>query len=162
MQGEIVVKQGFSVIGFAKNGSHQQPQDKGVISSLWKQVKQRKQEIQNTMDEHTITGICLPPRSAHYFYIAGVEVESGQHIPNGMSVHTFPTYTYIRYRHKGPVSRLFDTYGKIWEEWFPASGHSLIKGPELEIVNVKHSADPNSEEYEMDIYIPIKLGTLND
>jgi AraC family transcriptional regulator len=34
MQGEIVIKKGFSVIGFAKNGSHQQSRDKSGIFSL--------------------------------------------------------------------------------------------------------------------------------
>jgi AraC family transcriptional regulator len=160
MQGEIIVKQGFSVVGFAKNGLRQQSEDKQLVSVLWEKIEQRKQEIQNAVDEDTITGICLPPKSTHYFYIAGVEVQHGRHIPEGMSVHTFPTYTYIRYKHKGPASSLTHTYEKIWKDWLPASGYSPIEeGPELEMVRSRHSIHPN-EDYEVDIYIPIKLGAL--
>jgi hypothetical protein len=33
--------------------------------------------------------------------------------------------------------------------------------PELEVVNVLHCPNPFSDDYEMDIYIPIKLGKTN-
>lgn len=157
MQGEIIVKQGFSVMGFAKNHSHRDLHD----AVLWTKFEQRKREIQNAVNQHTLTGISLPPKSTHCFYIAGVEVQNGQHIPEGMSVHTFPTYTYIRYRHKGPASRFADTYKKIWEEWLPASGYSYIQeGPELEVIDSRSCSNPDSEDYKVDIYIPIKLGTF--
>ena len=79
-------------------------------------------------------------------------------IPNGMSVHTFPSFTYLQFKHRGPITSLGSTYNSIWNEWLPNSPYSMIEGPALEIVNTAIHSNLYSDTYEMDIYIPIKLG----
>ncbi|MBM7702930.1 GyrI-like domain-containing protein [Metabacillus iocasae] len=159
MQGKIVVKRGFSVVGVAKKGSHQNEKDATLISDLWEEILSRQLEVADTLENDVITGICIPPRSDDYFYIAGMEVCETERIPEGMSVHTFPTFTYVRYTHKGSVKHLFRTYEAIWSDWFPKTGYELVDGPELEVVTVDKASHPFSDQYEMDIYLPIKIGS---
>ncbi|WP_239422168.1 GyrI-like domain-containing protein [Bacillus sp. CGMCC 1.16541] len=129
-----------------------------LIGNLWEEMLNRQTEVNHTVENNVITGICIPPRSDDYFYIAGMEVSDTERIPEGMSVHTFPTFTYVRYTHKGSVKQLFRTYEAIWSEWFPKTGYELVDGPELEIVQATKAKHPDSDDYEMDIYIPIKVG----
>lgn len=158
MQGVLVKKEAFSVVGIAKKGSHTIPSDSGLIASLWNEMTKRRDEVKYRTFPSLLTGICIPPASNDYFYIAGVETDSTD-LPKGMELFHFPAYNYLKYLHKGSARTLFETYGKIWGEWFPASGYSLVKdGPELEIVDVEKYPDPYTEDYEMEIYIPIEIG----
>ncbi|MFC0271860.1 GyrI-like domain-containing protein [Metabacillus herbersteinensis] len=155
MEGEIVIKKDFSIIELSNNRIYQQPKDTGVISSFWGIIQRGKQEINRYLNEHTLTGICM----GECTYIAGVEILARESIPDGVSTHTFPTYTYIRYRHYGSVSTLHNTYSKISEELLLNSDHhSMSDGPWLEVVNTKKYPNPYSENCKLDIYIPIKLG----
>lgn len=155
MKGEVMIKEPFSVMGVAKRGSHTNPVDSQVIASLWDEMMKRKNEVDNPTENKVITGICIPPASNDYFYIAGIETDRTDRLPEGMEVFTFNACKYLKFLHKGNVVNLFSTYGKIWGEWLPASGFQLAEGPELEIVNVEQFPNPFSEDYEMDIYIPI-------
>lgn len=151
MQGKVVYKEGFSVIGIAKNGEYQK-------ENLLKQILKEKEMISSSKVPHMITGICMAPKKENYFYIAGTEVADTTCIPNGMSVHTFPSFTYLQFKHRGPITSLGSTYNSIWNEWLPNSPYSMIEGPALEIVNTAIHSNLYSDTYEMDIYIPIKLG----
>jgi AraC family transcriptional regulator len=155
MNYRLVTKESFTVIGFDAKGSHRNPEDKELIGSLWESISKRRHELEYPHNPEIVTGICIPPASNDYYYIAGIEVNDDAEVPPGMSRHSFPENHYMVFTHKGPVTRLFDTYARIWGEWFPASGYKMVDGPELEIVDYGICSDPFSEQYEMDIYIPI-------
>ena len=51
-----------------------------------------------------------------------------------------------------------DAMPRVWErifsEWFPATGYEHAGGPEMEVY--LSDADPSSEDYYSEIWIPIK------
>ncbi|TYR81574.1 AraC family transcriptional regulator [Priestia megaterium] len=158
MHGKIVYKEGFSVIGIAQNGAHHNKKDEHLINRLWDQMLKKTNSVPHKKHPHIVTGICIPPNHDEYFYIAGVEALDATSIPKGMSVHTFPSFTYIQYRHIGSIQQLFLTYEKIWNQWLPQSGYELVDGPTLEVAHTLLHPDLYSHTSEMDIYIPIKIG----
>lgn len=64
MQGKVVYKEGFSVIGIAKNGEYQK-------ENLLKQILKEKEMITSSKEPHMITGICMAPKKKIIFILQG-------------------------------------------------------------------------------------------
>ncbi len=157
MQGQIVYKEGFSVVGVAQKRSKLNKRDDNIVRALWEQVEQNQSTIPHRTHDYIMTGICLPPCENDYFYIAGIEVNDSTTIPKGMNVHTFPAYTYIQYEHKGTFKSLDKTYEMIQNNWLSQSGYQAIPGPTLEIVDTSTHFNVDNDII-IKIYIPIKIG----
>ncbi|KGX92107.1 transcriptional regulator [Pontibacillus halophilus JSM 076056 = DSM 19796] len=156
---KLVVKESFTVIGVSNKGSHQNSEDDDVIKHLWGEMKTRYKEVD--VEAETITGVCLPPRSDDYFYIAGVESDKIVNLPIGMKSFTFPACQYLVFLHEGHINTLFDTYHQIWNVLLPESSYQLAEGPELEVVHIQQDLNPYSDDYVMEIWIPVQNANIS-
>ncbi|AZB42058.1 AraC family transcriptional regulator [Bacillus sp. FJAT-42376] len=123
------------------------------IPGLW----EKAEEMIESKGAKRITGVCLPPRSDHYFYTCGLEMaEVDFHAVQGMTVHTFPEQDYLVFIHKGSADRIPGTYAEIWKT-FDDEGYKLKKGaPEIEVVESCMFGKETDAEYEMEIWIPVE------
>jgi predicted transcriptional regulator YdeE len=87
-------------------------------------------------------------------YIAGVEVNPGYVAPAGFELVTIPAGNYLEVTHSGNISNLAQSYGKAYGVVFPQSGLEMREGPHLELYN--STLDPNSDDFNMGILIPVK------
>jgi len=94
---------------------------------------------------------CISDES-HFSYIAGVEVGRLNNIPQGMFLKNIPPAKYAVFTHKGPLSRLKNTYNYIYGAWLPYSGYELAELDTIEVYNINSGSDDRSFE----VYIPIK------
>ena len=147
-----VIKDSFVIVGYSSagkwNGDIVYP-----IPQLWEEATKF---IDNNINE--IVGVCLPPRSDHYFYTCGIEIESVDYfkIENGMTLHTFPEQKYVVFKHIGPSNKIPNTYWKLWRV-FDEEGYMIKEGmPEIEVVKVDMVGKEESEEYEMEIWVPVQ------
>jgi AraC family transcriptional regulator len=124
------------------------------IPELW--MKANKFNSDNNVNE--IVGVCLPPRSDHYFYTCGIEIDSVDfhRIETGMTLHTFPEQLYVVFKHIGNVKEIPSTYWTLWEV-FDKEGYKIKEGmPEIEIVKRNMFGKEETDEYEMEIWIPVE------
>ncbi|MFS8603341.1 GyrI-like domain-containing protein [Priestia megaterium] len=153
MEFKEVIKEDFVMVGFSGAGKW----TKEVvypISELWD--KAYKSFL--TKNPKQIIGVCLPPRSDHYFYTCGIEISSVLYseIGEGTTVHTFPAQRYVVFKHTGPATMIPNTYGKLWDT-FDSNGYKIKPGaPEIEIVNSDMAGQEQSPLYEMEIWIPVE------
>lgn len=56
--------------------------------------------------------------------------------------------------HRGPLSKPGETYDPIYGEWIPASEYEYDDSNEIEWYDERF--DPDAEDAEFDIYVPIK------
>jgi AraC family transcriptional regulator len=85
---------------------------------------------------------------------AALEVSAYHDLPAGMEMLTVPEGQYAVFIHKGPASAAPATFGYIFAEWLPQSGHQLDNRPHFEILGDTYIHDsPLSEE---EIWVPIK------
>lgn len=75
-----------------------------IIPMLWEKLGVRVKEIANENQPVQMLGV-VQNRSFIYHYIAGIEVRSLQHIPEGMVGITLPTKAYAVYIHHGARHR---------------------------------------------------------
>jgi len=152
MEFTIQKKPAFSLIGYSGAGKWKQP-IVYPIPELWKKAEQ----FIKTHQPLYITGVCLPPRSDHYFYTCGIEQErvAYEEVNEGMTVHTFPFLRYAVFTHRGPAHLIPQTYDRIWNT-FDEEGFNLLPGgPEIERVSVSLFGKEKADDYEMEIWLPI-------
>ncbi|WP_368505132.1 GyrI-like domain-containing protein [Alkalihalophilus sp. As8PL] len=152
MEFKEMIKSAFVLVGFSAAGKWS-GDIVHPIPELW--AKSYKFIRENKANK--IVGVCLPPRSDHYFYTCGMESESVDFhkVEQGMTLHTFPTQKYLVFKHTGHVKGISTTYGRLWE-MFDKAGYQIKEGmPEIEIVDANMYGKEETDEYEMEILIPV-------
>ncbi|PFA63362.1 AraC family transcriptional regulator [Bacillus sp. AFS015802] len=152
MEFKEVVKEAFVMVGYSAPGSWG-----GDVSypipGLWEKAK----EFITRDQADQIIGVCLPPRSDDYYYTCGIEMDSAafRKMRSELTVHTFPKQKYVVFKHTGPSGNIPETYHKLWKV-FDQGGYLIEKGmPEIEVVDAHLFGKEDSNEYEMDIWIPV-------
>lgn len=133
MEFKEVIKEDFVLVGFSGAGKW----TKDVVYPIPRLWEKAYQSFLNKKPKQ-IVGVCLPPRSDHYFYTCGIEIDAALYseIGEGMTVHTFPSQKYVVFKHTGPATTIPNTYRELWDT-FDKSGYIIKPGmPEIEIVNI--------------------------
>jgi AraC family transcriptional regulator len=153
MEFKEIIKNSFVLVGYSAAGKWS-ADIVYPIPELW--AKSYKFISENNVDK--IVGVCLPPRSNHYFYTCGIEIESVDYdkVEKGMTLHTFPKHKYVVFKHIGPTKGIPNTYGELWTV-FDKEGYTIKEGmPEIEIVKTNMFGKEETDEYEMEIWVPVQ------
>ncbi len=129
-----------------------------VIPVLWQRFLKRESEVQHVAIENVGIGVSFDiekkGKDSEYFHLVGHPVSNTGEIPEGMTYRKIPAHDYAVFTHHGPLSTLGKTYDFIYGEWLPQSEYEYDDSNELEWYDERF--DPESEESEFDIYVPIK------
>jgi AraC family transcriptional regulator len=161
MTPKVVVVPSFKAIGMeAKFISILSPNKTNdiVIPKLWDQYSKRSAEIRNRASSADFGLIyCLDdPESPPYqcLYMCAAKVSDASVVPPGMVAREVPEGKYAVFTHKGTLDKLGHAMKYIHGSWIPNSGYDLDNRPELEVYDERFQL--NSEDSELDIYIPIR------
>jgi AraC family transcriptional regulator len=129
-----------------------------VIPQLFTQFFQRRAELPATKDGVTYGAChCLPPaqrtREDELVYLVGVDVPKGTTVPAGMKVWEVPAATYAIFTHRGPITRIDETYAYIFGTWMPRADYSPVDAPNVERYDGRFG--DGGEKSEMDIMIAV-------
>ena len=155
MEPRIVRRPAFDVIGMA---GHFTPSTTSRIPELWERFARGPMgTVPHRRGQHTY-GVCLDAdpatvEQAGFTYVAAVEVERIDHVPDDMIAVTIPANTYAVFTHSGHISRLPGTVKQAWGHWLPASRYTHVPGPDLELYDERW--DPMTGEGDIDILVPI-------
>jgi AraC family transcriptional regulator len=152
MKFKEIIKGSFVIVGYSAAGKW----DGDIVYPIPQLWNMAKNFIDDNINE--LVGVCLPPRSDHYFYTCGIEIESVDYfkIGKGVTLHTFPEQKYVVFKHIGPSKKIPNTYWELWKV-FDEEGYTIKEGlPEIEIVKTNMIGKEESEEYEMEIWIPVQ------
>ena len=90
-----------------------------------------------------------------FHYLSGVEVKSASDLPRDFESIAIPAQRYAVFVHSGHVSKMGETIGAIWHDWWPKSGHQHAGKPDL-IERYSEEFNPETGLGGMEILIPIK------
>ncbi|MBO8162801.1 MAG: AraC family transcriptional regulator [Brevibacillus sp.] len=146
-----VKRSAFTIIGLEHTGPYSTMDQ---LPKLWQDLFTRIDELTERVNEKAELGVCFD--EPHEFtYIVGVEAPSTANIPEGMTARHVPEHEYLVFTHRGHISKLSETYKKIYDEWLPQSGYQRDgDAPFFELYDERFQ--PDSEDSELDVYIPIK------
>ncbi len=150
MEPKIVEKASFNIVGMQYVGENKS----GEIPALWGMmmpVASKHVRVEGTCWYGVCE--CIGHESA-FSYVAGYEVPDLGMIPPGLIGKSVAAGKFAVFTHRGLLSELQATWGKIYSEWLPASGLERADGPDLELYDERFKHD--SADSELDIYIPVK------
>jgi AraC family transcriptional regulator len=154
MQPKLLRRPAFDVVGMA---GHFTPSTNTRIPELWARFARRMPEVQHRRGICTF-GLCVDPDpgasgDGAFKYVAAVEVERGDDVPEGMvSVHV-PENRYAVFTHRGHVSQLGATVKHVFDTWLAAQPVRRVPAPDFELYDERF--DPMTGDGEVDIYVPI-------
>ena len=156
MEPKIVDRNEILVIGLEQAYDQDSKQS---IPDLWRRLTERIGEIPGRKPDFAY-GICEPhdPSEGRFVYMAAVEVDSLEAVPDGMVGKTLPAQRYAVFTHKLQSSDIAadiePTLQYIWSTWLPQSGYDRTGAPDFELYDERF--DPVTLSGEIDFFIPIR------
>ena len=131
------------------------------IPQLWDAFLPRLAEIPHQTIPKISFGICVSKHQAiakhnpnEFVYIAAVQVDMlPAQLPDGMCSTLIPAGTYAVFTHKGSLSTFSETISYIYGQWQQTIERATDM-PDFEWYD--HRFNPQSNNSEIDVYIPIK------
>jgi len=135
-----------------------------VIKELWTRFMESGYEIEYMKDEGVYVGISWgykevgkgkeEKKETQFFHLVGAPVTEMSELPEGFTHKTISAQMYARFVHKGPLSKLGETYDYIFVTWLPESGYLYDTGKcDIELYDERFKS--GEEDSEFDIYVPI-------
>ncbi|MFH1439662.1 MAG: GyrI-like domain-containing protein [Candidatus Woesearchaeota archaeon] len=158
MEHKIVEKEEFVVVGMPVKVSLKEEGYKKNITDLWKKFIPKAWEIK-TRKSGLFFGICnalegIEGDECSFEYMACVEVDNINNLPNEMKSQVVPKAKYFVVTHKGKLENLGKTYCELEKEMKALNFEEDKTKIWLEIYDERFKE--NSDDSEFDIYSPLK------
>jgi len=152
MEFKEVEKPAMKFIGLGVNTSVEDASKKGPI--IWKEFMEKYNPITDSNCSTKTYGVCTGAneKECTFRYIACAESDNFKEIPEGMESVEIPSSKYLIFIHKGKISTLGETYGKIMQEIFKINKKQ--KDFWIELYDERWKED--SEESEMELWIAVE------
>ncbi|MGN7939534.1 AraC family transcriptional regulator [Virgibacillus sp. 6R] len=158
MDYKIVEKEAFTVVGKSIRTTTIGGENNRKIAAFWEESNQNgfTGELAKNCGPLGLIGICMEfdKQQENLTYLICTEKNIDQ-IPVDWEERQVPSATWAVFPVLGAMP---DAMPRVWErifsEWFPATGYEHAGGPEMEVY--LSDADPSSEDYYSEIWIPIK------
>lgn len=149
---QIILNKQFNMVGMKQTVKPGDPS----IQNLWSDFTARKEEVQCITTPDYLLGLCeyMPniTDESEFTYIASIEVDHFNNVPNQMITKTIPPSKYAVFTHVGPMDGLKDTYNFIHGAWLSSTSYDLA---DLDTIECYYSSATDSSP-KLDIYIPLK------
>jgi AraC family transcriptional regulator len=156
MEPTIILKEGFRIIGVELKTTTNNGRNCIEIPQFWERILQEGLigKIPDRKTERVLLGICMDfEPNGRFSYIIGAEVSNTENTPDDMVSRTIPAATYAVFTARGKMpGSIQDTFKYIYQEWLPTSDYQRADSAEFELYDERCD---NSENSEVDIYIPI-------
>lgn len=147
MDHKLVTLEDFKVVGMEYVGKN----EKGEIGVMWGAFNERDQEI-DTPYNNASYGICYDMNyEGGFSYLAGMKVDTIEHLPHGMKVKAVPGGKFAIFTFKEHISKIGEFWGQIYGQFLPGLGLE----PE-DRVSFEYYDERFMKNGECDIYIPVK------
>lgn len=158
MDYKLVEKDRFTVVGKSIQSTTIGGENNRKIAAFWNESNQNgfSRELAKNSGSLGLIGICMDfdKEQENLTYLIAAE-KNIEDIPSEWEEREIPAATWAVFPVHGAMPNAMP---KVWErifsEWFPATGYEHAGGPEMEVY--LSDADPSSEDYYSEIWIPVK------
>jgi len=149
MEPKIVSRPAFTIVGMKYHGKNEQNE----IPQMWEAFLPRVGDIQRIVNPGVAYGVCgNNDENGEFDYVAGFEVDTVTDVPESMVSWELSEGTYAVFT--CTLTGIREAFHHALYTWLPQSGYRYTGGAMFELYD--ENFDPNSDEPEMYIYIPIK------
>ena len=150
MEPKIVKRDAFNIVGMLYRGKNENQE----IPQLWGQFGPKWKEIKHIVNPEVCYGVMdnYDESSGEFDYVAAMEVERIEEIPEGIVGWEVPEQTYAVFPCTLP--KIKEAYDYALHKWLPESAYEHTGSIEFELYGETfNSEDASSELY---YYMPIK------
>jgi AraC family transcriptional regulator len=124
------------------------------IPELWEQFIPHLGKVPGQKSQATYGICCNPDGQGGFEYVAGVEIDKLDDLPETYRWVEIQPQRYAVFEHSGPLEQLPETFQYIWKTWLPNSGREAADAPEFE----RYSEDfnPQLNTGVLEIWLPLK------
>jgi AraC family transcriptional regulator len=129
------------------------------IGEMWGRFMQVAKNVPSSIMNGKWYGVCFSNEGDTHpiRYIAGLEVNSLDEIPEGMKGKSIDAGKYAIFTHKGLLDNLKETYNNIYGKWIPEANLTPVEGLDgLDFELYDNRFSDGSPDSEFDIYVKIK------
>lgn len=131
------------------------------IDTVWEQLLDEVSSFNINIDEATSFGIIwdepLISENITYNYDACLVIDNDTNIPEKkFKVKTISSQNYAVFTHIGSYKSISKTYDKIFSNWLFTTDKEISEAPFLEFYTKHESHTDLINEYETEIYVPLK------
>jgi predicted transcriptional regulator YdeE/DNA-binding transcriptional MerR regulator len=153
MEPKFVTKPAFMLVGMKYVGRNKNNE----IGAMWARFSPFIEQLASQPIRATY-GWCgmlqNPPEEGAFEYLAAVETDRAENLPDWAVVHIVPQQTYAVFPHVGSHATLMDTYHQIYQNWLPQSGYEVSAPFDMEMYTEEFKDfAPDSVMY---ICLPVK------
>ncbi|RDU38016.1 AraC family transcriptional regulator [Neobacillus piezotolerans] len=158
MDYRIIEKEAFTIVGKSIRTSTIGGENNRNIAAYWVESNENglSKELVKNCGQLGLIGACVEfdKDQENLTYMIGAEKNISV-LPEDWEEREIPSATWAVFPVHGAMpDAIQKVWGRIFSEWFPATGYEHDDGPELEVYC--SPADPYSEDYYSEIWIPIK------
>jgi AraC family transcriptional regulator len=155
---EIVELANMTVVGMQSLVSMKH----NLIHELWVRFMESGHKINNMTNEDVYIGISWgykdigegEEKETQFLHLAGAPVTDLNDLPEGFTYKEIPAQKYAKFVHRGPLSKLGETYHHIFAVWLPESKYLYDEG-KCDIEWYDERFQEGKEDSEFDIYVPV-------
>lgn len=130
-----------------------------LIPELWERLAARMEEIKDVARSDVAVEISYGTQregaGETFLVLVGLIVNSIEEIPEGMTYKHVPAHKYATFTHYGPISKIYETYDRIYNKLLPNSAYDVDQDAcTIEWYDERFKMDSPDSEY--DIYVPVK------
>lgn len=156
MDYRIEEKPAFPVVGRARRMTCEDGSNLRDIPAFWGESGQdgTLAALGAASRNGTLLGICLDmqPGQGDFTYMIGCESKAAA-APVGLDTRTIAAHTWAIFAAVGPLpGSIQQTIGRIYQEWFPATGYEHAGGPELEVYP---PGDTAAADYRCEVWVSV-------
>lgn len=136
--------------------------DHDQIMNCWMNLMQNYESIKSATGD-VLYGITYftenydPETFTGYAYMAATEVKSEENLPKDMVLRKIAAANYLVFEHRGPLSRLEDSFNYIFQKYLPNSKREFLQSDVLESYDKRYNAEnPEDPESVIEIWMPVK------
>ncbi|HEU5138687.1 MAG TPA: GyrI-like domain-containing protein [Bacillales bacterium] len=159
MEVKIVEKEAFQLVGLAIKTKGDGDPSTNDISKLWDRFDAASSQIEHSIKPEIKFGLMtFPDHWKHgepFQYMAGVEVNQFESLPEDMESAELPKQQYAVIHYRGKISGIGVAYDYFYREWLPKSGYEFGNNFEMEYYDGKFYGRDNPES-EISFYFPVK------
>jgi AraC family transcriptional regulator len=156
MDYRIVEKEAFTVIGKSIQTTCQDGENTRQIPKFWEEchLDGTFAKLDFLATSESLFGICLDMQPGQGDFNYMIASQTDQTSPDvGLSLRTIPASTWAIFTSVGPMPGAIQSlFGRIFQEWFPATGYEHAGAPELEVYP---PGDTAADDYRCEVWIPI-------
>lgn len=146
--------EGFLVVGQEIELTQSQRKNIEISTYFWRTFNMHLKKGRLSQSGNWLKYAFMERKNGRLFYYCAIPFQG--EVPDGFSLKEIKAHQYLVVEHHGPMNKIYETYGKIYQNLLPHTNYKPIKEDCIHFEKYDHRFHWNREDSIIEIWIPIE------